>query len=157
MPRYLDSLVMTRGMPLVATAAVPRLLRLAVLIGTVAGVLAMHGLGDHGAMHHPLARTAVVAPAVSAHGGHASSAVHQEPAENAAETSPRHGTPGGVSFGLLALCMAILTLSTVSAFRMRPSRLLDADPIGSGRSTPCPASRRDRDPPCLFALSILRC
>jgi hypothetical protein len=130
--------------------------RLGLLVGAFVGLFAMHGLAAHGTTH---ADTVADLSVATMHGTmretHAASV--QPSVIGQQGTVEGHGHDGGMS--LLGLCLAVLAGALVGLLWVRSTRaavvarrraLLDL------ASTPF-AALRDRDPPCLFELSIQRC
>jgi len=131
-------------------------------VAALLGLFAMHGLAVHGAMHG--GHSADPMPATVAVAGHGHSADHG--ADQVAMSDTRDDSPAGASqertpdpdlVGFAGLCLAILLAGVAAVvFLSRFLRLSrwPAPVIAHG----WPArSRRDRDPPCLLALSIQRC
>lgn len=124
------------------------LVRLLLLAGAVAGLFAMHGLGDHGTAHS------------GAESAHATVAMSAMPADTHSDARP--GTmvsvPGGVGSGAMTLCMAVLAgvlfaLAGLRAWGRLPAKVGARLPAGITFS----ATARERDPPRLVQLSICRC
>jgi hypothetical protein len=118
----------------------------------------MHGLAVHGAMH--AGHGADPMPAVTAFAG------HDHGMGDISQTNTRDDSPTGASqergpspelVSFAGLCLAILLAGAAVAFFLsrfiRVPRLPD---LAAAQGWPS-RSRRDRDPPCLFALSIQRC
>lgn len=121
-------------------------------------VFAMHGLAVHGAMH--AGHGADPVPAAVAVGGHhhgmADAAIADSRDDSPAGTSLER-TPGPELLGYAGLCLAILLMVVVAlVLHSRFIRLRRRRDSMTARGWPS-RSRRDRDPPCLFALSIQRC
>jgi hypothetical protein len=124
---------------LVITRPPGRLIALAVLGVALAGLFAMHGLSAHGTAQ-PLPET------VGVHAEHDPDLPGGVPAEQ------------GHHDALLVLCVALLVAGVVVlAARGGSIRWATRDAGPSPPSTAPWTSRRDRDPPDLHALSILRC
>jgi hypothetical protein len=134
--------------------------RVVVLAFVLAGLFAMHGLGDHGAAHqgsHDAAAVAVAAKVSMNHGTQA----------DPSATTKAHGagSPLGVpaedspAVAMAGVCLAVLAGAMVGLLLLRglraavPSRLRSRLKF----ATEPFAALRDRDPPCLFDLSIQRC
>jgi len=126
-----------------------------VVLAALLGLLAMHGLGAHGTAHRAHASESM-APVSTGHSA-------PPTADGRAATSaPASGSPYAEQdpglLGVSALCLAVLLVGVGLAVvlgRRRavvPTRTSTPDAI----TTPV-RGRRDRDPPCLFALSIQRC
>lgn len=146
---------MTGTMPWVHAAA---LLRNACGVVALVGLFAMHGLTAHGAAHagHDVA-PAPTAAAVAAHDDCSDCAGMTAVGTGAPSPVTGERSPGGGLSGLAGLCLAVLLVGVVAAaLRGRLVRLRRLpDPVAAdGRPA---RSLRDRDPPCLFALSIQRC
>lgn len=133
---------------------------LARVCGVVAlfGLFAMHGLAVHGALHTGHGGDPIPA-AVAATG-------HDHGLELGAMSDTRAGSISGASeegapdrelMVFAGLCLAIL-LAGVAAIVVlsRIARLPRRDDPTAAHRWPA-RSRRDRAPPCLFALSIQRC
>jgi hypothetical protein len=148
---------MSVSVPLVSIAtALRRVCGAAALLA----VFAMHGLAVHGAMHaghgaDPMPTAVAVAGDHTDHDPGAATmadSLGDSPAATSQEDSP-----GPELLGYAGLCLAILLASVVAlALRGRFIRLRRRRDSLTVRGWPS-RSRRDRDPPCLFALSIQRC
>lgn len=132
--------------------------RLVVLVGALFGLFAMHGLGDHGAAPHEM-HAAAMAPAIAAadapHGGHSShaEASDQSPAADSV-MAPDSPSPG---MWMAGLCLAVLVGALIGFLLARPKRVVVFQWSNAVAFVPARRSgRRDRDPPCLFELSVLR-
>jgi hypothetical protein len=138
-----------------AAAALRRVCGVAALLG----LFAMHGSATHGPMHG--GHDAEPVRAVVAVAGHDHGPGNVAIAENG------DGSPSGASeerapdrqlLGLAGLCLAVLLAGVLAAIILgrliRFSRRRDPDAAADGWAS---RARRDRDPPCLFALSIQRC
>jgi len=128
-------------------------------VAALVGLFAMHGLASHGTLH-------------TGHGGEllpTSAAIgHDHGAPDATmdmETIEERllvalGQPGqpGQDLGLFGLCLAVLLIGIFAAILtgcfVRLLRTRGAATCSGGRPA---RARRERDPPCLFALSIQRC
>lgn len=132
-------------------AALRRLLAVAALLG----VVAMHGLAGHGTAHGDLGGPiAATAPAVHDH------PAASMPMAGPSDTSPMLTDPSdpaqdGGLLGLVGMCLAALVIvvalvgtGAAVAHRVDIARMSAGLPF---------RARRDRDPPCLFALSVQRC
>lgn len=125
-------------------------LRRACGVAALLGLFAMHGLAVHGAAHaghqaDPIPAAVTVADHDHAAGDTSDTGALQE----------RGGDPDLAGFA--GLCLAVLLAGIAAAVLLSlgirlPRRADSADSLG--RPT---RSRRHRDPPCLFALSIQRC
>ena len=139
---------------------------LAIALRRVCGVSAllalfvMHGVAVHGAMHSSHSADPMPA-AVAISGDH-----HNHDTVHAATAESGNDSPSGASqerapdpelLGFAGLCVAILLVVVVAVvFLSRFVRLRRQRDSTTARGWPA-RSRRDRDPPCLFALSIQRC
>ena len=131
-------------------------LRRACGVAALLGLFAMHGLTVHGAMH--AGHGAEPTPSVIAVADHGQDDVTMAGTRDDSASGASHErAPGSELMGFAGLCLAILLVGAVAAVLLsRPIRLpRRADPT-TARGWPS-RSRRDRDPPCLFALSIQRC
>lgn len=135
------------------------LVRLLLLGGALAGLFAMHGLGDHGTAHSGAEPAHAMVAMSTGPAGHMS---EDNSAAAATRGDARVGTmvsvPGGVASGAMALCMAVLAgvlfaLAGPHAWGRRPAIVGTRLPVGITIS----ATARERDPPCLAQLSICRC
>lgn len=115
----------------------------------------MHGLGDHGTAPHEM-HAAAMAPAIAAadplHGAHAD-------ANDEVPVKPSAAAPDSPSSGMLmvGLCLAILVGALIGFLLARPLRVVAWTRSNALAFVPArPFGRRDRDPPCLFKLSVLR-
>jgi len=136
-------------------ATLRRLVGLAALLG----LFAMHGLASHGTAHaghsgEPMGLTAATAPAHPGHG----TTTDTQPETPRTSSAPDAPAPDPGLLGVAGLCLAVLligVLVTVLLGRgaVLPRKLDAAQPAGGWPAR----ARRDRDPPCLFALSIQRC
>ena len=128
-------------------------------VAALLGLFAMHGLAPHGTAHdgHAGDSIALVTAAGHDHAGHSMTM------DVTAETSTVYRAPGAPEpdrglLGLAGMCLAVLLVGVIVIVVLGrgfpPARELDAALLAVG----WPArARRDRDPPCLFALSIQRC
>jgi hypothetical protein len=133
-------------------------LRRACGVAALLGLFAMHGLAVHGATHaghggEPTPSVIAVADQVHGQDDVTMADTRVDPSPGAAQER----APGPELMGFAGLCLAVLLVGAVSAFLLRRSvrapRLADSVPARGWPSR----SRRDHDPPCLFALSIQRC
>lgn len=129
--------------------------RLLVFTAALAGLFAMHGLNDHGASSHDVsAPTSSAVMAMS----HTSPVAHEaedvmEGASIVAET-PGEDLPG---MAMAGLCLAVLAGAIIGILLLRPRRrVIFRRPIAQPFVPAEPSGRRDRDPPSLFELSVLR-
>jgi len=124
------------------------------------GLFAMHGLAGHGAMHAGHGDPPLEIAAAAAAHTHAAASMPMEAtaAQAPSLTAPSGPSPDDGGLGLVGLCLAVLLVGAIAAVllgrRSWYARSL-ARPVAH-RGWPARA-RRDRDPPCLFALSIQRC
>lgn len=129
-----------------------------VLAGALAGLFAMHGLASHGASSHdnmpaiPISGTDIS----TGHPDHASDAIRKAlDGMGATGSEPAEPSAG---MALAGLCLAVLAGAIIGlllllrphgiAAVIRPRALALVAAVAPGR--------RDRDPPCLFELSVLR-
>lgn len=139
--------------------------RLLVLAGALAGIFAMHGLGDHGGAHagSQHARALSTSPMSHVPGVDHGTRIDADPdgvtpVRSAADMTPV-GTWNDTDKGVIGLCLAVLAGTLLSLVRRRTPRglvvrLARASPfLGAVMGT----TSRERDPPCLTQLSILRC
>lgn len=132
-------------------------LRTSFAVVALLGLFAMHGLTSHGTAHgdHAGEPIAVLTAVERAHAAHGTSDV-------TTGTSGTRGVsevpdPDRSPLGLAGMCLAILLAGVIVALAARRSVLAGREHSGV-RSAGRPArARRDRDPPCLFTLSIQRC
>lgn len=140
-------------------APVPRS-GLSLLLGAFAllGLFAMHGLSSHGAEQHdrnPAAST--LAPDHPDH-AHPHAEASASPAADRAHTGCSEGHCGGMDGLVLVLCLAVLAAGLAVALfvvLLRPAVVAAVRPLAAAVTLPRVA--RDRDPPCLFDLSVQRC
>ena len=119
-------------------------------------VFAMHGLAVHGAMHAGHGADPMPA-AVAVADHHVDQGTGDATMADSPAGTSQEDTPGPELLGYAGLCLAILLVSVVTlVLRGRFIRLLRRPDSLTARGWPS-RSRRDRDPPCLFALSIQRC
>jgi hypothetical protein len=128
---------------------------------TLLGLFAMHGVAVHGAIHsghstHSLPAAVAIAGDDRHHHGTGDAAM-ADTRDDAPSGTSQERTPDPELLGFAGLCLAMLIVIVVAVASL--SRF-----IGLRRrrdSTTAPGwpsrSRRDRDPPGLFALSIQRC
>lgn len=129
--------------------------RLLLVVAAFVGLFAMHGLGDHGTAH---TETSGPMAAASMRG----SDEHRPPVEpmsSHGEGHESHGAPSADSGGMAGLCLAVLVGSLLALAWLRAR-----SPVRIVRRWPYPivvnlraTELRDRDPPCLFQLSVQRC
>lgn len=129
--------------------------RLIVFAAALAGLFVMHGLSDHRSRGHDV--NAPMSPAVMAMSH--TSQVADEARDKAADAWTGDGVPGEGSPGMAmaGLCLAVLAGAIIGFLLLRPHRLVVAMRTVAVAFVPQrPAGRRDRDPPCLSELSVLR-
>jgi Family of unknown function (DUF6153) len=154
----LDSGSMSGTQPRVnAATALRRVCGVAALLG----LFAMHGLAVHGAMHAGHDADPMPAAVAATHDHSADHGADQVALPDTRDESPSGGsrerTPDHGLVGFAGLCLAILLAGMAAVvFLSRYIRLRRGrDPLAA-QGWPA-RSRRDRDPPCLLALSIQRC
>lgn len=127
--------------------------RVFVLLATLAGLFAMHGMSDHGTGAH-------ADPASDSHAAHAAMSTLPEGSEVATRSvAPVDwGSSGHSEMDMVGLCLAILAgaLLVVALARVRLVRALDSL-LPRAASPRWRVAGRDRDPPSLISLSIQRC
>ena len=131
-------------------------IRLIVFAGALTGLLAMHGLSDHGAAashagHAPSNHTATA----TVHSNQMATAAHGA-AEDVGLTvgESDEGSPG---MAMAGLCLAVLAGAIIGLLLLLPHRgALSVRSVALAFAPAAPSGRRDRDPPCLFELSVLR-
>jgi len=121
-------------------------------VAALLGLFAMHGLAAHGTAHEGHAgEPMAVMTAVVHSSGHSMT-------PSGMTSSPAHDGSDGGLLGVAGMCLAVLLVGAVLAVLLGRGAVLadlrDATVRAVGWA---PRSRRDRDPPCLFALSIQRC
>ena len=136
------------------------MVRLLLLAAAVAGLFAMHGLGDHSTAHSGTAAVAMTGE----QRGHISPGPMTE---DSSATAGAHGdalagttvsAPGGAGSSATGLCLAVLAgvlfaLAGLRAWGRLPAMVALRPPAG----TRFGATARERDPPRLVQLSICRC
>ncbi len=130
--------------------------RMLVCAAVLAGLFLMHGMTDHAVAGtemslatHPVTLTAGDTP--ESHSMHGSAQ-----AGTAAITVGESGGEGH-AMALMGLCLAVLAATVAGLLLLgshRVGRLVRR--ASPGLTLAIPAARRDRDPPSLFELSILR-
>jgi hypothetical protein len=146
------------------------LVRLLLLVGAVVGLFAMHGLGAHGASHHPgplavdshHAGAAVPAgmsdPVPGKQSRQLSSTASSIGGTASSSTPARATAPGETGSGLVGLCMAVLAGVLFALAGPRAwGRLRAAVTLRLVAGLRLAAAARERDPPLLVRLSICRC
>lgn len=135
-------------------------LRRACGVAALLAVFAMHGVAVHGAMHAGHGadpRPAAVAVTDHHHGLGTGDAAMADTRDDSPPGTSQEDTPGPELLGYAGLCLAILLVFAVAlVLHSRFIRLRRRRDSMTTRGWPT-RSRRDRDPPCLFALSIQRC
>lgn len=123
-------------------------------VAALLGLFAMHGLAAHGTAHqaHPNEATALVS---TDHHAAAPAMGHESTLLATSRSGDREQDPGLV--GLTALCLAVLLLGVVLAVVLGRGVAVEGNRSRAFRAGGRPTRARDRDPPCLFALSIQRC
>ena len=142
-------------------SAARQALRLVALVVTLAGLFGMHGLAEHGTEQMGGAPAAMSTMAIDA----ATPAAHLTQATVAtfgpvfaANVSHRSGGGTGMDMNAAAMCLAVLLLTLIAmivhlhASRLRPLLISTDRPVRAPVT-----SRREPDPPNLYALSIQRC
>jgi Family of unknown function (DUF6153) len=143
--------VRTRGSP---RPTARNALWIAGLLLTLAGLVAMHGLGGHGipgvAAHDVGAMVTTTAPAA-----HPADPAEDQGVHGTAPEQSEHSEHSG----LMALCLAVLVTLLVTLVRRLGAGHAGSVPVRRGRPGRSRPQRhgRDRDPPSLTALSIQRC
>lgn len=133
-------------------------LRRACGVAALLGLFAMHGLAVHGATHggHGTEPTPSVI-AVADHGHDQDDVTMADTRVAPAPDAAPERAPGPELMGFAGLCLAVLLVGAVAALLLRrPVRVPRRADSVPARGWPS-RSRRDHDPPCLFALSIQRC
>jgi hypothetical protein len=129
---------------------------LATLFGVLFGVLAMHGLSVHGTTQGagtastPSPTMATLEAAHAAH-GHEDAFTAGASASASGHEAPEPPETGPASLAMLGLLAALVLAALQRGRPLRPMALLPRP-----GSAPLPRGRLPR-PPCLHALSILRC
>ena len=128
--------------------------RLLVFAAALVGLFAMHGLSDHGAASHDMAP---MNPAVTAMGHTGQMAGDSREATAGARATagdPGEGSPG---MAMAGLCLAVLAGAVMAFLALRPQGSVALLMSLAWSFVPARLSGcRDRDPPCLFQLSVLR-
>lgn len=145
---------MRTGVPIRRSRHGRMVVRLLVIAAALVGLFAMHGLSDHGAASHDMAP---MNPAVTAmgHTGHMMGD-SGEATEGARTTAgdPGEGSPG---MAMAGLCLAVLAGAVIAFLALRPHRSVALlMPLAWSFGPARLSGRRDRDPPCVFQLSVLR-
>lgn len=129
--------------------------RLLVFTAALAGLIAMHGLSDHAAPSHEM--NAPMDPAVMAmsHASHmADDARNATDDTRTVDRAPDEDSPG---MAMAGLCLAVLAGAIFGFLLLRPHRgVVFMGQIALAFVPGRPSGRRDRDPPRLFELSVLR-
>lgn len=126
-------------------------------VAALLGLFAMHGLAAHGTAHQRHTSEPVVV--ASAEHGDASVTVHPASEESRVSSGAGDRAPDPGLLGLAGMCLAVLLIGVVVAVVLgRGIAVHGAHGRSSLRAGVRPSrARRERDPPCLFALSIQRC
>lgn len=128
-------------------------LRLLVFAAALAGVFAMHGLSEHGASSHDMNAPMNPAAMGISHGSQMDSTDAADSAD-AADGVPANGSPG---MAMAGLCLAVLAGAVLGFLLLRPPRnVVFLRLISRSFVRACMPGRRDRDPPGLFELLVLR-
>lgn len=139
-------------------APLRRLLAAAAWALVIAGLFAMHGLGGHGAGTHAAMTTSVSSTVSQAGHTHMTDGVDMTAAKAAAGEEDAGGGADGRGMGFVMLCLVILA-ATLTVFGLVLLRHLRRSPL-------CTVPRthpvlllvgRDRDPPDLLRLVVMRC
>jgi hypothetical protein len=129
-------------------------LRRVCAVAALLGLFAMHGVATHGAMHAGHSADPMPAAVAAADHNHGTGdAAMADRHDDSPSGTAQERTPDSELLGFAGLCLAILL---VVVFRSRLIRLRRRHDSTTARGFPS-RSRRYRDPPCLFALSIQRC
>lgn len=131
-----------------------RTVRLLLVMAAFVGLFAMHGLGDHGTMHQELSAPMAAIASTDSHAGHVS--MRGDPGVTG---HVRITAPASDGASMAGLCIAVLggAILALAWLRSRvPLRVVRRWPYRSSADLRATVLR-DRDPPCLFELSIQRC
>ena len=129
--------------------------RLLVLGGALMGIFAMHGLSDHGASSHDMSAPMNPAVTMTKHAGHAAEAALGATDDTLTGSAAPEEPSSGMA--MAGLCLAVLVGAVVGLLLLRPHRaVVFVRPVSLTLVAARPSARRDRDPPCLFQLSVLR-
>lgn len=137
--------------------------RLVVVVAALAGLFAMHGMSEHGVMHHsstPMpAMTAIAVESATAGSTVAISAMDADLLRSAPEAATRSiGDADGDPGMAMMLCLAILIGMAVFFMRHRSMRAISAvREAVSVASLRIARRTREPDPPDLISLCIQRC
>jgi hypothetical protein len=131
---------------------------LVVLMGALAGLFTMHGLSGHGTAHYEFSTAPMDSVMVAIDRQSFDGSVTSADVGSGAPSVDRQGDNSS-HLGMAGLCLAVLAGALLVGLRLRPSR---AGRFAGrrGRTDPSgllPAALRDRDPPCLFWLTIQLC
>lgn len=126
-----------------------------VFVGAFAGLFAMHGLSDHGAASHETDGSMNPAVLAISHAGHTADAARNVAGDAwTVDDAPGDDSP---SMAIAGLCVAFLPGAVIGLLLLRPRRIVALmRPLTLVFVPVRPSARRDRDPPCLFELSVLR-
>lgn len=130
--------------------------RLLVFAGALAGLFVMHGLSDHGASSHETHAAISRAVTEISHAGHPADAAPSatDAARWAEDGAPGEGSP---EMAVAGLCLAVLAGAIIGLLLLGPHRsLFFIRPLAQTFVAARPSGRRDRDPPYLFELAVLR-
>lgn len=111
------------------------------------GLVAMHGLGTHGTIAQPASMAGVSVPADAA----------QPMADHTCDCPHVHGEGPDSTHGMLALCLAVLAGLLAMAVRQFVIGVTWAPVTRRTRAHLPDPPLRDRDPPNLLALCVIRC
>ena len=118
----------------------------------------MHGLGDPAAAPHDCPAAAWAPPSGAAAAPHGEHSSHSDARDQspAADTAAAPDSPSPAMW-LAGLCLTVLVGALIAFLLARPQRAVvfrwsNALAFVAARRS----GRRDRDPPCLFELSVLR-
>jgi len=126
-------------------------------VAALLGLFAMHGLAVHGAMHTGHDADPMPAAVAAAHDHNADQPALRDAPDESPSGASQERTPDRGLVGFAGLCLAILLAGVaVAVFLSRFLRLPRWLTPVTAQGWPT-RSRRDRDPPFLFALSIQRC
>ena len=127
-------------------------------VAALLAVFAMHGVAVHGAMHAGHSADPMpAAVAIADHNHGTGDAAMADTRDDSPSGAAQERTPDSELLGFAGLCLAILLVFVVAVvLHSRFIRLRRRRDSMTARGWPS-RSRRDRDPPCLFALSIQRC
>ena len=119
------------------------------MLAALLGMFVMHGLATHGTSHQAHAAD----PAAMASAEHHGASMALGPAVTAPRVEPAPG-PQGVGVWCLAVLLVGVGLGFLFVRRRAIAQGRGRTHLVVGRPV---RARRDRDPPCLFVLSVQRC